>query len=109
VQFVAPAQAAVVNPGARAVAVNAELELAESTAIAAETVKATGTLPGVLSRSIVVQRKSGAGWTTVAEATTSGTGSYAASFSAPAVGSHQVRVLSPKMTMGIDVALAGAP
>jgi len=74
-----------------------DLQLTESTAIAAETVKATGTLSRVDSRPIVVQRKSGAGWMTLAEAMTSSTGVYATSFSAPDVGSYEVRVVAPRV------------
>jgi len=98
-QFVVPAQAAPAAPDVKVVALKAQdLQLTESTAIAAETVKATGTLSDVYSRQILLQGKSGAGWRTLAEATTSGTGSYATSFSAPAVGSYQVRVIAPKIT-----------
>jgi hypothetical protein len=76
-----------------------DILLTESTAIAAETVKATGTLPGVKTRPIVVQRNSRAGWMTLVEATTSGTGSYVTSFSAPDVGLYEVRVLAAKVTV----------
>lgn len=74
-----------------------DLVLTQSTAIATETVKTTGILPGVYSRPIVVQRKSAAGWVTLVEATTSSTGSYATSFSAPDVGSYDVRVFAAKV------------
>jgi hypothetical protein len=80
-----------------------DLQLTESTAIAAETVKATGTLPGVNSRPILVQRASAAGWVRLAEATTSATGAYVASFSAPVVGSYKLRVLSPRVTVAKQV------
>ena len=58
--------------------------LTPATAIAAETVKATGKLPGVASRPVWVQRKSGTSWVTLVKAQTTGTGSYATSFKAPA-------------------------
>jgi len=80
-----------------------DLVLTESTAIAAEMVKAAGTLSGVLSRPIVLQGKSGKGWRTLAEATTSSTGSYATSFSAPEVGSYPVRVVAPKVMVGREM------
>lgn len=97
-QFALPAQAAAVVSAANVEAVHAQdIQLTESTAIAAETVKATGTLSGVYSRPIVVQRKSGAGWVALVEATTSSTGAYGASFSAPDVGSYEVRVLALKV------------
>jgi Carboxypeptidase regulatory-like domain len=95
---VSSAQAAAVTSATNVVSVQTpDLVLTESTAIAAETVKAAGTLSGVLSRPIVVQGKSGTGWMTLAEATTSSTGSYATSFSAPTVGSYPVRVVAPKV------------
>jgi len=77
--------------------------LTESTAIASETVNATGKLPGASSRRILVQRKSGADWVTLVEDTTSSTGSFATSFSAPDVGSYEVRVLAPKVTVARKV------
>ena len=79
------------------------LQLTESTAIAAETVKATGKLPGVYSRPILVQRKSAAGWATLAEATTSATGAYATSFSAPDVGTYKLRVMASRITVARHV------
>jgi hypothetical protein len=94
-----PAQAAAVTVVEAVSAGTGDILLTESTAIAAETVKVTGTLPGVYSRPIVVQGKSGTGWGTLAEATTSSTGAYATSFSAPAVGSYRVRVLAPKVAV----------
>jgi hypothetical protein len=73
--------------------------LAPSSAIAAETVKTTGLLPGVVSRAVWVQRKSGTTWLTLVKATTSRTGSYSTSFKAPALGSYSVRSLAPKVTV----------
>jgi hypothetical protein len=81
----------------------AYLQLTESTAIAAETVKATGKLPGVYSRPISVQRKSAAGWVTLVETTTSATGAYATSFSAPDVGTYKLRVMAPRVTVAKQV------
>ena len=77
--------------------------MSPSTAIAAETVKVTGTLPGVLnSRPVWVQRLSGKTWMTVVKATTSKTGSYATAtgFRAPGVGSYAVRSLAPRVIVG---------
>lgn len=98
--FALPAQAAAVVSAANLAAVpSQEIQLTESTAIAAETVTVTGTLSGMYFRPIVIQSKAGTGWRTLAEATTSSTGDYATSFSAPGVGSYEVRVLAPKVTV----------
>lgn len=75
------------------------LLLTPPVAIAAETVKATGKLPGVYSRPVWVQRRSGTSWVTLVKATTSSTGSYATSFHAPALGSYAVRALAPAVTI----------
>jgi hypothetical protein len=84
----------------REVAVHAPyLLLAPSTAIAAETVTATGKLPGVYSRPVWVQRQSGTDWVSMVKTTTNSTGSYAASFRAPVLGSYAVRALAPKTTV----------
>ena len=95
---VSSAQAAAVTSATSVASLRApDLVLTESTAIAAETVRAAGTLSGVFSRPIVVQGKFGSGWTTLANATTSSTGAYATGFSAPDVGSYPVRVVAPKV------------
>ena len=70
--------------------------LAPSSAIAAETVKVTGKLPGVYSRPVWVQRKSGTTWVTIVKATTTSTGSYATSLKALAVGSYMTRAVAPQ-------------
>jgi hypothetical protein len=72
------------------------LLLTPSTAIASETVAATGRLPGVSSRPVWVQRRSGTSWVTLVKATTSSSGTYATSFKAPLTGSYVVRALAPQ-------------
>jgi alpha-tubulin suppressor-like RCC1 family protein len=92
--------AASVASVSRAVAVHVPcILLTPSTAIPAETVKATGTLPGVYSRPVWVQRKSGTAWLTVAKATSTTRGVYSTSFHALAAGSYSVRSLAPKVTI----------
>lgn len=73
--------------------------LAPSTAIAGETVRVTGLLPGVSSRPVWVQRRSGTRWVTIVQGRTSRTGSYSASFRAPARGSYALRSLAPRVTI----------
>ena len=75
------------------------LALAPSTAMAAETVKATGKLPDAVARPVSVQRKKGADWVTVAETTSSSTGSYATTFRARSVGGYAMRVKAPSVTI----------
>jgi hypothetical protein len=74
------------------------LLLTPSTAIASETVAVTGRLPGVSSRPVWVQRRSGTSWVTLVKATTSSSGTYATSFKAPLTGSYVVRALAPQVT-----------
>jgi len=71
--------------------------LTPATAIRAETAKVTGKLPGIASRPVTVQRRSGTRWVTLAKTKTTRTGSYATSFKAPATGSYSVRTLAPRV------------
>ena len=73
--------------------------LTPAAAIKAETVKVSGKLPGVASRPVAVQRKSGTSWVTVAKATTTSAGWYVTTFRAPALGSYSVRTLAPRVTI----------
>ncbi|HEY5249211.1 MAG TPA: hypothetical protein VIJ15_12270, partial [Dermatophilaceae bacterium] len=73
--------------------------LTPSTAMAAETVRTTGRLPGIASRAVWVQRLSGRTWVTVVKAVTSRTGSYVATFRAPGFGSYAVRSLAPAVRL----------
>jgi hypothetical protein len=70
-----------------------------SSAIAAETVTATGKLPGAYARPVWVQRRSGSSWVTLVKAKTSSTGSYSTTFRAPGVGSYLVRSLAPRVVI----------
>jgi alpha-tubulin suppressor-like RCC1 family protein len=73
------------------------MRLTPSTAITAESVAAAGKLPGVSSRLVQVQLRSKNSWVTLAQTTTSSTGSYATSFPAPAIGSYAVRALAQQV------------
>src|SRR4029079_7474748 len=84
---------------AQAAVVKATLSLSPSTAIRGESVKATGRVPGAVSRPGWGQRKSGTRWVTVAKTKTTRTGSYASKFKAPAAGSYSVRTLAPRCTI----------
>src|SRR6185436_15452878 len=88
---------------AQAAVVKATLSLSPSTAIRGESVKATGRVPGAISRPVWVQRKSGTRWVTLAKGKTTRTGAYATRFKAPAVGSYSVRVLAPRVTIARKV------
>ena len=74
--------------------------LAPAPVFAGEAVKVSGTLPGVVSRPVWVQRLSGTRWVTLVKSTTTRTGSYATRFTAPAPGSYRVRTLAPEVTIG---------
>ena len=94
-----PGLAAVVSV-ARVVTAHAPyILLAPSPAIAAETVRASGKLPGVALRPVWVQRLSGRSWVTVAKVRSLGTGSYSASFRAPGAGAYYLRSLAPRVTV----------
>src|SRR4029079_13497588 len=88
---------------AQAAVVKATLSLSPSTAIRGESVKATGRVPGAVSRPVWVQRKSGTSWVTLVKAKTTRTGTYATSFRAPAVASYSVRTLAPRVTIARKV------
>src|SRR6185436_14177371 len=82
---------------AQAAAAKATLSLSPSTAIRGEMVKATGRVPGAVSRPVWVQRKSGTRWVTLVKAKTTGT--YTTRFKAPAIGSYSVRTFAPRVTI----------
>jgi len=88
---------------AQAAVVKVTLSLSPSTAIRGESVKATGRVPGAVSRPVWVQRKSGTRWVTLVKAKTTRTGTYTTRFKAPAVGSYSVRTLAPRVTIARKV------
>ena len=95
----APQGLAAVAPASLAPAVRVPtILLKPSTAIGRETVKVTGKLSTVKSRPVLVQRRSGTRWVTVAKAKTSRTGSYATTFRAPASRLlFTIRTLAPRV------------
>src|SRR6185312_7226604 len=88
---------------AQAAVAKATLTLSPSTAIRGEMVKATGRVPGAVSRPVWVQRKSGTRWVTLAKTKTTRTGTYTTRFKAPAVGPYSVRTLAPRVTIARKV------